>query len=385
MSPSLRTVPALLLGLSMAWPLAARAQTVEFVFEGSPLLAQAPGRFDVLVDSTFDRAAVGLGGERLVKGAPYCADAIHETVQPLLDADGAAGNRIVRQHKTRLCRDGEGRTRQEVDRGGRQLVVLRDPVAREAWVLDSERKTARRTGLAGAGGASWSTNLLDSSAWYDYAERMREWARSVAERARGAKPGSGSASAPLAPPAAPAPPAPRAPAVAPPAPGEAELVVLARQAREVAEEAHHQAEVQVLRLNNLPPGAAPLPPPGPTPPAVSWTARQFAPRGEGVLSSLGSKEIDGLRVNGERTTCTIEAGKVGNEKPIQIVREVWTSPDLMLTVATRDFDPRRGETNYRLVNIKRGEPDAALMKVPADYAKPAARTAPPAPAPEGRG
>jgi hypothetical protein len=382
MSPTTRTVPPLLLGLAMAWPLAGRAQTIEFVIEGSPLLAQAPGRSDVLVDSAFDRAAVDLGGERLVKGAPYCADAIHETVQPLLDADGASGNRIVRQHKTRLCRDGEGRTRQEVERGGRKLVVLRDPVARDAWVLDTERKTARRMGLAGTGGASWSTNLLDSSAWHDYAERMREWARSVAERARSARPGSGAASAPPAPPA---PPKPVAPAAAPPAPGEAELVVLARQAREGAEEAHRQAEVQVLRLNNLPPGAAPLPPPAPTPPAVSWTARHFAPRGEGVLSPLGSKEIDGLRVNGERTTWTIEAGKVGNEKPIQIVREVWTSPDLMLTVATRDFDPRRGETNYRLAGIRRGEPDAALMKVPADYAKPAARTAPAAPAGEGRG
>lgn len=379
MSPTFRTVPALLLGLAAAWPLAGRAQAAELVIEGPPLLAPAPGRFDVLVDGAFDRAAVGLGGERLVKGAPYCADAIHETVQPLLDAEGASGNRIVRQNRTRLCRDGEGRTRQEVERGGRKLVVLRDPVAREAWVLDTERKTARRMGLAGAGGASWSSNLLDSSAWHDYAERMREWARSVAERARSARPGSGAASAP------PAPPKPVAPAAAPPAPGEAELVVLARQAREVAEEAHRQAEVQVLRLNNLPLGAAPLPPPAPTPPAVSWTARHFAPRGEGVLSSLGSKEIDGLRVNGERTTWTIEAGKVGNEKPIQIVREVWTSPDLMLTVATRDFDPRRGETNYRLAGIRRGEPDAALMKVPADYAKPAARTAPAAPAVEGRG
>ena len=31
-----------------------------------------------------------LGQERIVKGAPYCADAVHESVQPLAD-----GNRIV--------------------------------------------------------------------------------------------------------------------------------------------------------------------------------------------------------------------------------------------------------------------------------------------------
>jgi hypothetical protein len=66
----------------------------------------------------------------------------------------------------------------------------------------------------------------------------------------------------------------------------------------------------------------------------------------------------------------IEAGKVGNEKPITITREVWTAPELMLTVSSRDFDPRSGEVNYRLTNLKRGEPDAALMKVPADFGQP---------------
>ena len=35
------------------------------------------------------------------------------------------------------------------------------------------------------------------------------------------------------------------------------------------------------------------------------------------------------------------------------------------------FDPRSGEVNYRLKNIKRGEPDAALMRVPPDYKAPA--------------
>lgn len=103
------------------------------------------------------------------------------------------------------------------------------------------------------------------------------------------------------------------------------------------------------------------------PPEVRWRAQQFAPRGPGVVSSLGSKEIEGLRVNGERTTWTIEAGKVGNERPIVITRDIWTSPDLMLQVQSREFDPRSGEVSYRLQNIKRGEPDAALMKLPPDY------------------
>lgn len=40
---------------------------------------------------------------------------------------------------------------------------------------------------------------------------------------------------------------------------------------------------------------------------------------------------------------------------------------------TRDFDPRSGEVNYRLRNIRRGEPDAALMRPPADYSQPEPR------------
>ena len=52
---------------------------------------------------------------RSVRGAPYCADAAHESVQQLAD-----GNRIVRKQLTRLCRDGEGRTRQELEHDGQK-------------------------------------------------------------------------------------------------------------------------------------------------------------------------------------------------------------------------------------------------------------------------
>jgi len=116
----------------------------------------------------------------------------------------------------------------------------------------------------------------------------------------------------------------------------------------------------------------------PAPPAIAFQAHAQAPRGPGVLSPLGSKDIEGLKANGERTTWTIEAGRIGNEKPIQITRDVWTSPELMLTVQSRDFDPRRGEVNYRLVNVRRGEPDPALMRVPADFqTTPSARASAP--------
>ena len=70
---------------------------------------------------------------------------------------------------------------------------------------------------------------------------------------------------------------------------------------------------------------------------------------------------------------------MGNEKPIVITCDVWTSPELLLTVQSREFDSRSGETTYRLGKLRRGEPDPALMKVPADYdASRGARPAQPA-------
>lgn len=331
-----------------------------------------------MADSAFEFARAELGGERLVKGAPYCADAVHETVQPLLD-----GNRIVRAQSSRLCRDGEGRTRQEVERGGRHLVYLRDPVAKEAWVLDRENRTARRLGGFHFG------HDVDHKAWQEYGEQMREWAKKVREQVKVRIERDG---VPVAPPAPPAPLAPSA-AIAPPAP-PAPVIVTQNETKDEQGRVRREVEVKVVRLDGqgaplpaMPPlpgiHAVPAVPAVPTvsaipavPAVVSQRALHFAPRGPGVVSAIGGKEIDGLKVNGERTTWTIEAGKVGNEKPIVITREVWTSPDLSLTVATRDFDPRSGEVNYRLQNVKRGEPDAALMKVPADYAKPEPRVAP---------
>lgn len=82
---------------------------------------------------------------------------------------------------------------------------------------------------------------------------------------------------------------------------------------------------------------------------------------------LGSQTIEGLIANGTRTTVTIPAGQIGNERPIEVVDEVWYSPYLQLNVMTKHSDPRAGETVYRLTNINRAEPDPSLFQVPPDY------------------
>lgn len=83
--------------------------------------------------------------------------------------------------------------------------------------------------------------------------------------------------------------------------------------------------------------------------------------------ALGRQTIEGVAADGTRTTFTIDAGKIGNDRPIEIVSERWYSPDLRVVVTSRHNDPRVGETVYRLTGINRGEPDPSLFAVPADF------------------
>jgi hypothetical protein len=88
---------------------------------------------------------------------------------------------------------------------------------------------------------------------------------------------------------------------------------------------------------------------------------------ESNTESLGSQTMEGVVVNGVRTTRSIPAGQVGNDRPITIVTEVWTSADLKTIVSSKRNDPRMGEQTFRLTNIVRAEPDPSLFIVPPDF------------------
>jgi hypothetical protein len=79
---------------------------------------------------------------------------------------------------------------------------------------------------------------------------------------------------------------------------------------------------------------------------------------------LGTQTIEGVSAQGKRETVTIPAGQIGNEKPIEIVTETWFSLDLHTLVLRKHSDPRMGDSTYRLTDIKRNEPDAALFQPP---------------------
>ena len=112
------------------------------------------------------------------------------------------------------------------------------------------------------------------------------------------------------------------------------------------------------------------PPPAAVGPAQTMTfQRVLLPDEQAQMSTedLGSQTMEGVVVNGVRTTRIIPAGQIGNDKPITIVTEVWTSPDLKTIVSSKRSDPRMGEQTFQLTNLVRAEPDASLFVVPPDF------------------
>jgi hypothetical protein len=82
---------------------------------------------------------------------------------------------------------------------------------------------------------------------------------------------------------------------------------------------------------------------------------------------LGIQTIEGVQAEGTRTTVTISAGQIGNERDINVVSERWYSQELQVLVMSKHSDPRMGETVYKLTNINRTEPLRSMFEVPADY------------------
>ena len=278
-----------------------------------------------------------LQGLRVVEGAPYCADATSEYIKTLAD-----GNRITKLSNTRLCRDEEGRTRQEVGSGASRRIFINDPVAKTSWVLNPNARTFSRAGAtsrldsrgdsgsAPTGLSTLASGALASGAFTvgtarvqyvstskasehagiaaDARQRVLEWVRDFSDRVRSGR------------------------------------SAIDAQAQPTA------ITVSLAALSSL----SPL---------------SNGDRGTGVVSTLSTRDIDGVRASGQLTTWTIEAGQVGNERPIRITREVWTSPELMLTVLSKDKDPRYGENNYRLSNVVRSTPDPELFKVPPEFSE----------------
>ncbi|HWS53088.1 MAG TPA: hypothetical protein VN228_03140 [Pyrinomonadaceae bacterium] len=261
----------------------------------------------------FISTEMGFGG-KVVKGAPYSAQAVTETVQTLAD-----GNRIVRKNSANVYRDSEGRTRREQSLShvgpfatagdAAQTTFINDPVAGVHYILDPRGKTARKLPVVGF---EFRTGHGEAGARVRTHREVRVEEKVRVEEDVRFKEGDGAAHGFVF--TAPAPPAPGAP--------------------------HGAPEVMFMR---------------------------HPAKGETKTEKLEKRVVEGVEAEGQRTVTTIPAGEIGNEQPIQIVHETWYSPELQLIVMTRHSDPRAGETTYRLTNINRGEPGAALFQIPGDY------------------
>lgn len=82
---------------------------------------------------------------------------------------------------------------------------------------------------------------------------------------------------------------------------------------------------------------------------------------------LGKQIIEGVECEGERKVTTLPVGAIGNDRPIQTINETWYSKELRMIILSKRSDPRFGKSTYRVFNITRTEPDAALFQVPSDY------------------
>ena len=110
-----------------------------------------------------------------------------------------------------------------------------------------------------------------------------------------------------------------------------------------------------------------MPPPpqnaGPNPPAgdpVTANSRQSQLSTE----SLGDKTIEGIELEGKRTTTTFPAGgSMGNDRPVKVITEEWTAPGSAMPPFRKTGDLRVQVMKRRhLTDIVRGEPDPSCSR-----------------------
>ena len=307
--------------------------------------AATPDMFESADWSRFMALEMGDHG-KVVKDSPYSAEAITETTQVLGD-----GNRITKKTATMLYRDAAGRTRQEQTAPG-STVFINDPVSGKHMVLNVDRK--RATVMPNAGRIAANIDI----------EKIKEMAKAGKASARELRrhmDHAGHAEG----------------AIVQKSADGTEVQIINEPGRQVVikrkevdngdgkktVEENKEVRISVLRAGS---GDESVAIAG-LPMDIHGLMAMRAGRNKGVTTSLGMKDIGGVRAEGTQTIATIPAGEIGNEKPIQIVSEKWFSPDLQAVVYSRQSDPRSGETIYRLNNIRRVAQPAELFSVPAGY------------------
>ncbi len=82
---------------------------------------------------------------------------------------------------------------------------------------------------------------------------------------------------------------------------------------------------------------------------------------------LGTSQIEGFTVQGTRSTHIMNAGVIGNDKPIATTTERWFSTEFKVDLVNISDNPEAGKHVRKLVNIRGGEPDPLLFQIPPDF------------------
>ncbi len=117
------------------------------------------------------------------------------------------------------------------------------------------------------------------------------------------------------------------------------------------------ARTCTLRNYFASPSPAPVVPAGPYRNGIGFLTRE----------ALGRKLVNGVEVVGTRETSTTNAGKVGNDRPISVVKEFWYSPVLGINVIEKRQDPSFGDQSFTVDDIVLGDPDARLFRMPPQF------------------
>jgi hypothetical protein len=270
-----------------------------------------------------------------VKGAPYSTEEINETSQTLAD-----GTRIHRENRATVYRDSEGRTRRETADG----ITITDPVANVTYLLDPKTMTGQKLAMAAGNFAVMRSGFIGASLGH-----VSEPATTLSIHS------SGDGAAHITVNGVPLDEKAVAEAMAK-AKASGSTQTFTYERREVATGAGGGTGTGIGV------GTATASAGGVIVGAPYKVSLRRAP-GE----PLGKQMIEGVNAEGTRTVTTLEAGSIGNDRPIQITGESWYSDELQMVVMSKHSDPRTGDESFRLTNIRRGEPGAYLFQAPAGY------------------
>jgi hypothetical protein len=74
-----------------------------------------------------------------------------------------------------------------------------------------------------------------------------------------------------------------------------------------------------------------------------------------------------LETHGYRETITINAGVMGNDEPMVVMREFWFSPQLGFNLKSIVDAPDTGRQVFTVKNLSTSEPEPSFFEIPGDY------------------